>query len=194
MRIASTGRTPLAHSGDSSATSLCHHHGPKDTQAMSVDVSLATAGDMMCVSGASRVRSRRPSCCRGTGPPGAGIMPHRQIMSRANCAQAGPRDPRDAAQGTEFSGGGRTNTDQEVPPRPGETAQSYPSGSLRESVRSARAGRLTGRGAGVRIPELQPWPPRRGPQWAVVSWLANRSNAIPCLLQLNSSCSIDGAT
>ena len=84
---------------------------------MSLDGRLATAGDTMCVSQASRVQARRPSCSRGTDPPDGGIMPHRQSMSRANCVQAGPRALRDTAQGTEVSGGGRTNTGQEIPPK-----------------------------------------------------------------------------
>jgi hypothetical protein len=58
----------------------------------------------------------------------------------------------------------------------------------------ARRGRLTGQGPGVRISRLQQWPPRRGRRRAAASSVATRSNAIPCLLQLNSSRSIDGGT
>jgi hypothetical protein len=54
----------------------------------------------------------------------------RQIMSRANCVQVGPRDIRDTTQGTEFSGGGRTNTDQAVCPKARRNAPDLPFGIL----------------------------------------------------------------
>ena len=43
---------------------------------MTVDVSFAAVGGMICVSRTSYARSLRPSCCRGNDPPEGGIMPH----------------------------------------------------------------------------------------------------------------------
>lgn len=195
VRIASTDRKPLAHSDDSSATLLCHNRGQDDTEAMSVDVSLATVGDTVCVSRASCVRSRRPSCFRRTCQPDAGIMPHGGKSCQGQTAfRPDSETPATRRRGRNSQAEAGPTRTRESAPRPGERVQSYPSGSLRESVRSARAGRLTGQGPGVRISRLQQWPPRRGRQWAVASSLASRSNTIPCLLQLNGSCSIDGAT
>ena len=62
---------------------------------MGVDVSLATVGDTNWVSRASCVRSRRPNCCRGTGPPDIGIMQHDgKSCQGQTCISQAPKPPR----------------------------------------------------------------------------------------------------
>ena len=138
-------------------------------------------------------RSRRPSRCRGAAPPDARSVPRLREDSQADACPIGERredaEILDALRWAvkQTSGASPRPAARAQAPHP-QGPQALHDGSLR------RAERLTGQGPEVRIRRLQQWPPRRGRQWAVASSLANGSNAIPFLLQLNSSRSIDEAT
>jgi len=102
----------------------------------------------------------------------------RQIMSRANCvqAQADRTDPRDTAQGTGFSGGGRTNTDLEACPKPRRNCTRRMEQGAPDSDHSAMP-RWIRAGCGpmpARVPRkegLRPRPARpRGGSTSVVFW------------------------